>query len=236
MLGGEPHHGDGVAGLSAHFDRRVSSGRSVRIPSELAGWVASLVPFARLPVGRVGGPGFQNRVSPDGDEMNRPVGGRGVRVAFTSFWVALRARLTFSFTTGPLLVLVGHGLLRPLPWGIAGQLGRALVNLGLGHWGGPEPGLYWARSTPPEQRPGERETEDHRGGSTERRRFGRVRLVGAELLGRSPQEETLPPYVPVDPGDRRTPNHAGQDQNQPDVDPPNLLGWKAQQGFYNNRD
>lgn len=42
MLGGEPPHPVGVAGLPAHIDRRVPSGRSVRIPSELAGWVAEV--------------------------------------------------------------------------------------------------------------------------------------------------------------------------------------------------
>ena len=42
MLGVEPHHGDGVAGFPTHIDRGVSSGRSVRIPPELAGGVASV--------------------------------------------------------------------------------------------------------------------------------------------------------------------------------------------------
>lgn len=182
MLGGEPPHPVGVDGFPAHFDRRVPSRREVRIPSELEGGVAPLVRFARLPVGRVGGPGLEGRGGPDVYEMNCPVGVDRIGIAFAGPGVALRARLTFSFAASPLLgILVGHGLLRPLPWGVAGQLGRVLV--GLGHRGGPEPGLHWALSAPPQQRPGECEPEHHRGGPAQRRRFGRVGLIGPELLG-----------------------------------------------------
>ena len=40
MLGVEPTHPVWVDGFPTHFDRRVPSGREVRIPSELEGGVA----------------------------------------------------------------------------------------------------------------------------------------------------------------------------------------------------